>query len=366
MKKIRLGVIGCGGFVQYHLRRLPTDAPAFKIAALCDIVRDHAEHHRKEYCPRRRVPIYENYKDMLAEEHLDAVLVSTPHTLHFRHAYDALGAGCHVQVEKPMVTDSRQARRLVRQAEKMGKHLGVAIQGTYTDTFAYSKRLLAEGADGLLGELQLVTGVLAQGWMKATVGRWRQDPKLSGGGQLYDSMAHVLSSMMFLVNEPVTEVSFRADYKGCDVDINAVGWVKFANGAMGSLTSGGNCRTWKSHLTFQCENARLEISPHGGDFLINGAGVEPEITGVPKGWDVPGVSPIKNFQDVILGKEQEPRCGGRVGILLADLMDAIYESIDGGGKVVKPGRKKTSSKKSAKRGAKKAAGKKTAKRTRKA
>jgi predicted dehydrogenase len=334
MKQIRLGIIGCGGFVQYHLRGMQENVPEFRIVALCDIVRGHAEHHSKVYCPRRRVPIYHDYRDMLKGEQLDAIIVSTPHTLHFRHAYDSLATGCHVMVEKPMVTNAKHARRLVAQAERKKKHLMIAIQGTYTDTFAYARHLLADGHDGLLGELQLVTGILAQGWMKGTRGKWRQDPKLSGGGQLYDSMAHVLSAMMFLVNEPVVEVCARTDYKGCKVDINAVGWMRFAGGALASITSGGNCATWKSQLTFQCQNARMEISPHGGDFLINGGGIEKDIKRVPRGWKVPGVSPVRNFADVILGNEPAPRCGGRVGILLADLMDAIYESAESG-KVVK-------------------------------
>ncbi len=334
MKKIRLGVIGCGGFVQNHLRVLTESVPEFQIVALCDIVREHAEHHRKKFCPRRRVPIYLDHRDMLKTEKLDAVLVSTPHTLHFRHAYDALAAGCHVQVEKPMVTDSTEARKLVRKAKRMGKHLAVAVQGMYTDTFAYAKQLLAEGNDGLLGRLQMVTGVMAQDWMNATVGKWRQDPKLSGGGQLYDSTSHVLSAMMFMVDEPVVEVACLTDNMGCDVDINAVGCMRFASGAMATITSGGNSKCWKSHLTVQGEKGRMEISPHGGNFLIERTGHKRDLKKTPKGFDIPSTTPIRNFADVIRGKEVEPRCGGRVGILLADLMDALYKSAETG-KVVK-------------------------------
>jgi predicted dehydrogenase len=326
MKQIRLGIIGCGGFVQYHLRPMAKDVPEFKIVALCDIIRGHAEHHRKLYCPRRRVPIYLDHREMLKKEKLDAVIVSTPHTLHFQHAYNALGAGCHVMTEKPMVTSSVHARRLVARAEKKKLNLQIAIQGTYTDTFAYARQVIAEET---FGELQLVTGVLAQGWRDGTMGRWRQDPKFSGGGQLYDSCAHVLSAMMFLVNSPVREVFCLADNKGTKVDINAVTCMKFANGAMANVTSGGNCRSWKSHLTLQCKDAKIEISPHGGDFNINGGGLEKDIKKPPRGWKVPTVSPSRNFADVILGKAR-PRCGGDVGILLADLMDAIYESIETG------------------------------------
>jgi predicted dehydrogenase len=324
MKKIRLGIIGCGGFVQYHLRGMADHVPEFQIAALCDIIPEHAEHHRKMYCPRRKVPIYLDYRDMLKTEKLDAVIVSTPHTLHFRHAYDVLGAGMHVMIEKPMVTNSTDARRLVARSKKAGKALLIAIQGTHTDTFAYTRKLIAEET---FGELQLVTGVLAQSWLEPTKGKWRQDPKLSGGGQLYDSCAHVLSAMMFLVNSPVREVYCMADNKGARVDINAVTCIQFANGALANVTSGGNCHSWRSHLTIQCKQAKIEISPHGGDFNINGGDMEKDITRVPRGWKIPTVSPARNFADVIGGKAT-PRCGGDVGILLADLMDAIYESIE--------------------------------------
>ena len=97
--------------------------------------------------------------------------------------------------------------------------------------------------------------VLAQGWLDLTRGWWRQDPKLSGGGQLYDSSAHVLSTMMYLVDSPVVEAFCYTDNKGAPVDINAVGCIRFANGCMATITSGGNCNTWKSLLIVQAKQA---------------------------------------------------------------------------------------------------------------
>jgi predicted dehydrogenase len=326
MKQIRLAVIGCGGFVRTHVRAINDHVPEFKIMALCDTAPGHVQRLRKELLPRKRVAVYSDYKKLLAEARPDAVIVSTPHTLHFRHCYDALAAGAHVLVEKPMVTSSAHARRLVAKAEKTGLDLQIAIQGTYTDTFAYARQLMT---DGTLGELQLVTGILAQGWLEGTRGRWRQIPRLAGGGQLYDSMAHVLSAMMFLVNSPVREVHCWTDYKDSKVDINAVGCIRFANGGMAAITSGGNCPSWYSHLIVQGDNALLEVSPHGGNFRVNGRGMKKDITAVPKRWKVPTVTPARNFADVILGKA-EPRCSGHLGILLADLMDALYASADSG------------------------------------
>lgn len=335
MSELRLGIIGCGGFVRSHVRAINECVPEVKVAALVDVNPANIQRLRKECLPRKRPKVFDSHKEMLKEVKPDAVIVSTPHTLHYRHCSDALKAGAHVMVEKPMVTDSDDARKLVAQADKAGRNLQIAIQGLYTDTFAYARKLMA---DGTIGELQLATGIMAQGWMKGTAGKWRQDPKLSGGGQLYDSSAHVLSAMMYLVDSPVEEVFCWADNKGTRVDINAVACVRFANGCMASITSGGNCPgSMYSQLILQGDGALVEIRPHGGGFRVNNKKEDLEITKVPRGWKIPTVPPVRNFVDVILGKA-EPRCTGQLGILLADLMDALYDSIEKG-KPVRPPRR---------------------------
>ena len=326
MKKIRFAIIGCGGFSKYHCRTIAAKMPQLKCVGLCDIIPERTASHRKEFFKKDNPELFIDYRDMLKAVKPEAVHVSTPHTLHFRHCYDSITAGAHVMVDKPMVTNSTDARKLVKHAEKKKKIFQIAVQGTYTDTFAYAKQLIA---DGTLGKLQMVTGILAQDWKRFTTGAWRQVPKLSGGGQLYDSMCHVLSAMIFLVDSPVKEVFCWADNKGTKVDINAVGTIKFADGTMAAIMSGGNCKAWKSHLIFEGREGLMEISPHGGDFRVQGSDFKKDITGVPRGWKIKTVSPIENFRDAILGKA-EPRCKGRVGIILSDVMDGLYESIASG------------------------------------
>ena len=294
-KKIRLAIIGCGGFVRYHVNSFAKEIPEFQVVGLCDIVLEKAQKLRTDLLAKHNPPLFTDYRRMLKAMKPDAVIVSTPHTLHFQMAYHA---------------------------EKHKKTLSVAIQGTHTDTFAYARQLIASGE---IGPLQLVTGILAQGWMRGTKGSWRQKPAFSGGGQLYDSTCHVLSAMMFLINSPVKEVFCWTDHKGCPVDINAVGAIKFANGCMATIASGGNCSSWKSHVVLQGQDAVMEISAHGGDFRVYGRKFPKEINAVPKGWKIPSISPARNFANCILGKDK-PRCGGRVGILMSDLMDALYQS----------------------------------------
>lgn len=323
MKPIRLAIVGCGGFVRhFHARHIRDDVPEFRVVALADHAKASAEALAVDSFAESEPAVFTDHRKMLEEVRPDAVIVSTPHTLHFRHCADALAAGSHVMVEKPMVTNSGDARKLVALAKRKRRVLQVAIQGMYTDTFAYARQLLR---DGTMGPLQIVTGIMAQGWMKGTKGKWRQNPRLSGGGQLYDSSAHVISAMMYLVDEPAREVLAFTDNKGCRVDINGVVGIRFAGGCLGSISSGGNCAAWKSHLVLQGENAVMEISPHGGNFRVYGKGLKQEITAVPRGWKIPSVTPARNFADAILGRAK-PRVAGRMGIFLADLMDAIYAS----------------------------------------
>ncbi len=324
---IRLGIIGCGGFVGSHCRAIRDHVPEFEFVGLADPVRSHAERIRDERVCLPDVPIYDNYPDMLEKARPEAVIVSTPHMLHYEHCAAALDAGAHVMVEKPMVVGAENARRLAEKAREAGKVLQVAIQGAYTDTFAYARELIS---DGTLGPLQLASGVMAQNWMKLTAGSWRQQPELSGGGQLNDSTTHVIGAMLFLVDSPVVEAFCWTDPCGTPVDINAVATVRFANGCLATLTSGGNCAPFVSRLSLQGANAYLDISPHGGGFKVT---LPPEAKGeevreileVPGGWGVPTVTPAKNFAEAIRG-DAEPRCPAELGIRLAELMDCLYES----------------------------------------
>jgi predicted dehydrogenase len=326
MRKLRLAVIGCGGFVHYHIRTVCEKLPAIRIVGLADPLPSNAQRLITERGLDPDTPVYTRHLRMLREVRPDAVIVSSPHTLHFRHCWDALSTGAHVLVEKPMVTNADHARRLVRLAKQRRRVLQIAVQGTYTDTFAYARQLIATG---VIGELQLATGILAQSWLEGSRGKWRQDPALSGGGQLYDSTAHVLSAMVFLVNSPISAVFCWTDNKGVRVDINAVGVIRFANGCLATITSGGNCPAWKSHLTIQGSKAIMEVGAHGGNFSVTATGIKEPITAPPEGFKLRTVSPVENFHDAVRGRAQ-PRCPGRIGIILADLMDGLYASAETG------------------------------------
>lgn len=322
MTTYRLGFIGCGNFSRFHFHSIAEDVPELKIVALCDPSEENLRSRKKEWLGGRKVRTFSDHRKMLESMNLDAVFVCSPHTLHYRHCSDALDAGCHVLVDKPMVTDSDHARNLTAKARRKGLNLQIAIQGLYLAASGYTRRFLA---DGQAGELQIANSFTSQHWLELTTGKWRQDPKLSGGGQLYDSSSHAISAMMYLVDSPVEEVYCLLDRKGTKVDINAVASLRFANGALGAILSGGNSAAWNSRVTLQCTEGVVQFSTHPPDFAMQLRNRKRVLRSVPKNWPEPTVSPARNFADVLLGLA-EPRFSNELGVRLADLMDALYAS----------------------------------------
>jgi predicted dehydrogenase len=318
MKTVRIGLLGCGGFMRQHVNRLaPLDEA--RIVALCDVSLEHVEQFRQDnFDGDTSVACFNDPAQMYAEADLDAVFIATPHTMHFDHGMQALEAGCHVYMEKPMVTDAEQAYKLAEKASRSGKIMVVGYNTSNTPAFAWIRQAIR---DKTLGELELVQGFLSQGWMKATAGKWRQDPALSGGGQAYDSGAHIFNSLIWSVESRPAEVFAFVDNRGTQVDINSVCSIRFENGVLANMTISGNCPANSSFMTFIFDNGRVDVNGWNGSWMkVWKENAELEL-------DLPGeaTTPTHNFIDAILGKSA-PKTTPVNGIHQTELMDAIYES----------------------------------------
>ncbi len=321
MPKVRVGIVGCGGYSGVHARRLKLREDV-QIVALCD--------NRPEAVKAYRIKNLEDYAHqprdftdltrMLNDVELDAAVIATPHTLHFEHCKAALEAGCHVLVEKPMVTALADAYALQELVDKTGKLLVIGYNTPCTPEFKYLRDLIRKEE---LGKLELITGYISQGWMKGTIGTWRQQPELSGGGQAYDSGAHLLNSLCWTVEADVSRVFALADFLNTPVDINSAMTVEFANGVLASMTIGGNCPTHGTHMVYLFDNGRVEVDGWGGNWINVFKGKD-RIKYPPVGNEA--LTPDDNFIDAILGKA-EPRTQVRNGIIQSQLMEAVYESI---------------------------------------
>ena len=320
MSKVRVAILGCGGFAGAHARRL-RENPDAQVVGLCDVSKDVTQGYME-----RNLPDYEpapaqftDAAEMYQTTEPDAVFICTPHTLHAEHANQALDAGCHVFMEKPMVTSADDAYALAEKVKQTGRILVVGYNTPCTPEFYYIRETIRQQR---LGKLELISAYLSQGWMKATAGLWRQKPELSGGGQAYDSGAHLLNSLVWSVEDDIAEVHAFVDNHGTPVDINSSINVRFESGTMAAIAIGGNCPAAGSHMTFMFEGGRIDTNGWNGDWLHIYEGNKrikyPHVEGDPQ-------SPDDNFIDAVIGRA-EPRTSAYNGIVQSDLMDAIYES----------------------------------------
>ncbi|MGD0389379.1 MAG: Gfo/Idh/MocA family oxidoreductase [Tepidisphaeraceae bacterium] len=318
--KVKLAVVGCGGMGGEHIKLIARLADA-QVAALVDIRPEaYQQKHKDLLNGDPSVGTYDSLDAMLKNPPagLRGVVIVTPHNLHFEQAVACLEHGFDVLVEKPMVTNSAHAHELKKKIESTGRHFQIAFQAPFTQEFAYIRQQIQAGA---LGELQTITAHSCQGWKKSCAGTWRHNPKQSGGGQMYDTGAHLFNAITWLVDRPAVEVFCITDNKGLEVDINAAMTIRWEGNVLGSVTISANTPGWQEGIIIAGDKGRIGTGIHGGrieQWNEKGMVKYPQVTQTH-------YTPVENFVDCLLGKA-EPRCPVRYGILHSWLMDALYAS----------------------------------------
>lgn len=319
-RKVRVGLLGTGGMGGAHSDRLRAN-PDVELVALGDVstavVEAFITRKLAGYAPRPAV--YTDPAALMRHPGLDAVVIVTPHTLHYDHAMLAAEAGLHVLMEKPMVTAAAQAHALARRFQDTGKVFTIGYNTPCSPAFAWLREAIRTQR---FGRLELISGYLSQNWKFLTAGSWRQNPALSGGGQAYDSGAHLLNSLCWSVESDIAEVFAFVDNQDTPVDINTALTLRFANGVLASLAIGGNCVTDGADLHFMFERGRVDVDGWLGAWIraydANGQIQDLGLTGTAQ-------NPDDNFIDAILGRAA-PRTSLANGIIHSELMDAIYTS----------------------------------------
>jgi predicted dehydrogenase len=322
---IRLAIVGCGGMANgYHVQQLQKISD-YKVVALCDIVKEKTADFKNRYF-NDAVEFDDFYKMLKDGPELDAVLLVTPHTVHYPHAKAALEKGINVMCEKPLVTSSKHAYDLWKTVKQTGKLLAITFQSAYSAEFGHLAQLRDEGK---LGQVQNISGYVSQGWCKGTKGKWRQEPELSGGGYIYDTGAHLLNALMWLMNSPVVEVSCMMDNCGTPVDIRGSASLKFQNGVFGTITMAGNTPVFRTDIQIFTDSMVVITDQYGGKLEMYDAAGKRMYPHVPADSRPAAGTPHLNFADALL-RGAPLRAPVRYGVLLSALMDALYESAKAG------------------------------------
>ncbi len=314
--KIRVGVIGIGGISYGHIKGF-LNSPDAEIVGLCDIVQSQLDKAVERVPELKGVPQYLDYRDLLAAGGLDAVEISSPHTPHFPQIMDSLDAGLHVLCEKPLVCSTQHAKAVIEKRDKAGKVVMISYQRHFQSPFRYIRKMVADGA---LGEINFISALQCQAWKRAQTGKWRQDPEISGGGQLNDSGSHLVDVVLWTSGLTAETVCGYIDNRGTRVDVNSAISIKFANGAQGtvSVVADTTCgwyedfTIWGDKATIFYRNGKTTFCNESSEFI--------EPTDMPEGGE-----PNQGFLDVILGRAENwvpAECGLRV----IELTEAAWRS----------------------------------------
>ena len=322
MDKIRVGFIGCGGNASGHIGRV-LGIPEAEVVALCDVDQVSLQRAKERNSQAAELPEFTHYQEMLEQVELDAVEISTPHTLHFEQIMAALDKGLHVLTEKPMVCTVDHARQVIAKAEETGKLVMISYQRHLQAQYRYVRNQIAAGE---LGDIQFISALQDQKWYQGTIGLWRQQMALSGGGQLNDSGSHLLDIALWMTGLEVAEVQAYMEYFDSEVDINSALSLRFRNGALGTIAVVGNSPTggmWED-ITIWGTKAVVYIRQGQIFYKTQHSNEVYEVNNLPG-----STTPDQNFIDSILGRDQvqvPPECGLRV----IELTEAAWASAASG------------------------------------
>jgi len=235
---LRLAVVGCGVIGRLHAE-VAAHSPDLEVVALVDPYPASAETVAAQLA-RLGAPsprIFADLTTALAAGGIDVVVVCTLSGTHVALGLEALEAGVHVVIEKPLDVDVAVARRLREAAaERPGQVVAVISQHRHDESAQVVRRALDAGRFG-----RITSGVANIDWFRTQEyydsAAWRGTWALDGGGALMNQGVHTLDLLLWFLGEPVDVVAHttRLAHERIEVEDVAVAVLRFADGALATL-----------------------------------------------------------------------------------------------------------------------------------
>ena len=329
MKKLKIGIIGCGRISVMHFLSAKNLDTA-ELVACCDIKPERAEEAAKQYGIRA----YTDYHEMLEKEELDAVHLCLPHYIHSKVACDVMALGINVITEKPMDISYSAALAAVEFAEARGVLFGVVSQCRYND----SPRLVKDAVvSGRLGKILTATSNLT--WSRSddyySQSDWKGTWDKEGGGVVIDQAIHSIDLVNWVIDSEIESVSCHMANHGHSIVVvedTAEGFITYKNGARYGFYCMNNygcdepieiklfCE--KGKVKFGYDDAYIEYND-GTHEEVHSSDVKP-VEGGKDYWGVRHIRQIRQFYDACLGKE-ELEISGREALKTHALIMKLYD-----------------------------------------
>jgi len=330
---LKIGVIGCG-YWGPKLARNFHELPESELAWGCDLCQERLDHIKRLY-PQVRTT--REYREVLASD-ADAVVIATPVSTHHFLVLEALRAGKHVLVEKPIAANVQEAEEILVEGERQDRVVMVGHTFEYNPAVEMMKAIVSSGE---LGEIYYINGT------RVNLGLFQPDINV-----VWDLAPHDVSILLFVLGMDPERVSARGGvYVQRNKGIHDVAYLTFyfPNGVLADVRV-----SWLD----PCKIRRYTVV--GSEKMLVYDDIEPEhkIVVYDKGVEVPPYSdteeefhlsyrygeavpyPVKwaeplkeesqHFLDCIR-EGKEPRSSGRVGLKVVKVLEAAQRSLLNGG-----------------------------------
>lgn len=231
MNKHRVGIIGCGAIMSVHLDAIDAIEYA-ELKVVCDVDQVKAIQVSEEnHCDWTS-----DYKKVLERDDVDLVHILTPHYLHVPMAIDALKAGKHVVLEKPVGISQEQLMDIKKAEAISDKTVGVILQNRFNPSTIKMKELLdANDLGRLIASKGLVVWSRKDDYYRES--NWRGKLAFEGGGLLINQSIHTLDLMSYIGGEVVALKANVVNNSHPDIEVEDTAMVTYyyKNGGVGNF-----------------------------------------------------------------------------------------------------------------------------------
>ncbi|GAB4352277.1 MAG: Gfo/Idh/MocA family oxidoreductase [Candidatus Abyssubacteria bacterium] len=340
--ELRMGVIGCGEISGLTTWGYRID-DRVKVYALSDTNTERLRMCASEWKAEKT---YGDYRALLDDKAVDAVMIITPHDLHKQMVIDALDAGKHVSVQKPMARYPEECNEMIEAARRATGKFQVYDCYLFYPPIAKAKELIDAGEIGTVSMVRLRTtdGSLECGWeLTATSWEWKFNQERVGGGMMFDDMHHKYAVALFF-GGPVEKVSAFMDNRDMFLDVPATVMWKYKADQRYGILDATYAPELKIDTKYYPTEERIEVTGSKGIIWITRCtgrlmDIAPLIlyrdgetrcyNNIPAEWEDGFIRCAQHFIDCIL-EDKQPCLSAEQGLRVVQFGRAVYKSAEEG------------------------------------
>ena len=259
MDVLKVAIIGIGNMGSAHALCISSgEIEGLCLCAVCDVEERKLNTFAEKY---PHISVYTDYRELLKNNMIDAVIIAVPHPYHAEIAIAALKSGKHVLLEKPADISVSRVQKLNEEAQRSGRIFGIMFNQRTHPLFKKARDIVR---GGMLGELKRTVWIVTN-WYRTqsyyNSSDWRATWSGEGGGVLLNQAPHNLDLWQWICGMPESVTAFLdiAKYHNIEVEDDATILTRYKNGATGTfITSTGE---------YPGTN-RLEISGDKGKLVL--------------------------------------------------------------------------------------------------